>query len=936
MDESDKAKEPVVLEGRFKINSIRFRSHRFVYYNGFDSQNARPVFIKTWRERLTGAEQIDAFKLHVAQMRKVNLANIEPICAEGVTEQGAPYIVFDSVDGKTVLQHCRELMGQDKEELVISLFGQFSLALQSLHSRNLAAGPLSEENLWIANDFQGNRILKISNWGDFPSCERQMEAAALELDFDSRLSPEINLGLRTDSHSDIYELGCLLYECLVGHPYALSKLQVSRICRMGELDPLMVADRSANVRSQLESEPLQRDLIITGNESMDKICSTALQLNPKNRYQTCLEFHDAILNFLNEKPTARKTSAPRRQLTLSSVLALLGVLGAVVGANALASLFSSRNNVGTFNDLSSALSNHAQQLDLMRSKALPSKNVPEPQLQSIPTEKRQSAPVRVGDKKPYLMYFPFSLLATKDLSAGGATNAAGRNGRSYEWDGSWLACLRSDRERRYGTNLMVDGPTPFYLFGGTTGMESQGRVPDPLPKIFSNLPDALDPPANKRRVQAFSSSKDPNRRFGILQEIYQPGADEIYDLGSVDARHGTLELGPGDYVASQLIGVTIVPVPDQQGSFGPIRIFIQGDKPDAQNVIQDLACGARSQDSTAWDCRNMQIWYNGSGCISYSGINDFHGIIYAPKATFQTNGINNFYGGIIVAKAKIDGITGLYHDSSLSFPTDWNAKLYERVIAPPALAYAVLGLQSVSFQDDSKVGDFEQFNSRGRVPRRHPMIASFGELKEPMLNNGNGELTALACHLHGASKSIPMPAIPNARVVSANLHEQKVYQPVAGEIVDLKEVEDVDRLLLGPGDYTANHIKLTRGQGISLIPDKSGKMGTVRIFLTGKTERRDVLELDDAGLATNGNPDCIQILYSGSKDITLSGNSTVHGVVYAPAASIYLKGSSKVVGAVVAKRFEAQNTSSVLYQRSLASEKNWGYGTLPGPKVREF
>ena len=99
------------------------------------------------------------------------------------------------------------------------------------------------------------------------------------------LSPEQARGEKVDNRSDIYSVGCLLYELLTSQP-------------------LFKGDSPVSVAYQHVREapvpPSQIDDEIT--PAMDAIVLKSLSKDPRDRYQDASEFRDDILRVLNNQP----------------------------------------------------------------------------------------------------------------------------------------------------------------------------------------------------------------------------------------------------------------------------------------------------------------------------------------------------------------------------------------------------------------------------------------------------------------------------------------------------------------------------------------------------------------------------------------------------------------------------------------------------------
>jgi hypothetical protein len=70
---------------------------------------------------------------------------------------------------------------------------------------------------------------------------------------------------------------------------------------------------------------------------------------------------------------------------------------------------------------------------------------------------------------------------------------------------------------------------------------------------------------------------------------------------------------------------------------------------------------------------------------------------------------------------------------------------------------------------------------------------------------------------------------------------------------------------------------------------------------------------------TSGPPASFQIVYAGSKPVTLSGGSGSAAVVYAPNADVVMSGASPWFGSVICKTMTDSGGAAIHYDRSLGN-----------------
>ena len=131
---------------------------------------------------------------------------------EAFIEQGNLCIIMEYADGQDALKYIKSRRTPIPEAQIWSIFTQALQGLKTLHDLGIVHRDLKTENIFLMKD----RTVKI---GDLNvSTVTKTGMAYTQIGTPYYASPEIWKDLPYDSKSDIWSLGCVLYELLTLHP----------------------------------------------------------------------------------------------------------------------------------------------------------------------------------------------------------------------------------------------------------------------------------------------------------------------------------------------------------------------------------------------------------------------------------------------------------------------------------------------------------------------------------------------------------------------------------------------------------------------------------------------------------------------------------------------------------------------------------------------
>ncbi|MGY4708385.1 Stk1 family PASTA domain-containing Ser/Thr kinase [Mycolicibacterium sp. CBM1] len=212
-----------------------------------------------------------------------------------------PYIVMEYVDGVT-LRDIVHTDGPMPPRRAIEIIADACQALNFSHQHGIIHRDVKPANIMISK----SGAVKVMDFGiarALADAGNSVTQTAAVIGTAQYLSPEQARGEPVDARSDVYALGCVLYEVLTGEPPFVGDSPVAVAYQHVREDPVPPSQRHAGISPELDAVVLK-----------------ALAKNPDNRYQTAAEMRTDLVRVHNgEAPEAPKIlSAAERTSLLSA------------------------------------------------------------------------------------------------------------------------------------------------------------------------------------------------------------------------------------------------------------------------------------------------------------------------------------------------------------------------------------------------------------------------------------------------------------------------------------------------------------------------------------------------------------------------------------------------------------------------------------------
>jgi serine/threonine protein kinase len=257
------------------------------------------------------------FQKEAQAAHRLDHPNLVRVVDFGLLEDDTPYLVMDYVEGTPLSKRIRAagFLGQNE---AVALAIQICDGLQYAHNRGVVHRDLKPSNI-ILSKAAGNTRVKIVDFGvakileDNSALTRTGDAVGSP----AYMSPEQCTGQAVDNRSDIYALGCTLFEMLTGMP------------------PFEAENAFATMVKHKSEEPPTLKEVCLGKQfpaELEQIIARALAKNPSRRYQDAESMKNDLLALQSGKPISRsieETFQPQsnnKKLIISAVALTLAVL----------------------------------------------------------------------------------------------------------------------------------------------------------------------------------------------------------------------------------------------------------------------------------------------------------------------------------------------------------------------------------------------------------------------------------------------------------------------------------------------------------------------------------------------------------------------------------------------------------------------------------
>lgn len=210
------------VDGRFVIQRLIGTGGTGAVYEAFHQGLGIPVAVKVLNSHVSlSTEALKRFQSEARLASNLSHPNIVAVHAFGILPDIGPYIAMELIDGVTLASELKEKRTLPKN-VFVSVFKQCCAALSTVHEQGCIHRDIKPGNIMLLKQDNGAPLVKLTDFGiakifgeqNMQSLTRTGEILGTPL----YMSPEQCVGSALDQRSDIYSLGCVMYEALTGEP----------------------------------------------------------------------------------------------------------------------------------------------------------------------------------------------------------------------------------------------------------------------------------------------------------------------------------------------------------------------------------------------------------------------------------------------------------------------------------------------------------------------------------------------------------------------------------------------------------------------------------------------------------------------------------------------------------------------------------------------
>jgi serine/threonine protein kinase len=315
-----------VVAGQYRIGARMGSGASGVIYQATRLTDGLPVAIKLLRAATAhDATASDRLRREAEALGLSWHPNVVEVIDHGHLPDGTSYLVMELLEGEPLANRLR-YKGRLTTEEIFPIALHLAEAVVAIHAAGVVHRDLKPANIYLTHDEAGQPRAKILDFGIARVEWEEMRITNMgaPMGTPGYMSPEQESGGEVDARSDVYAIGAVIYECLVGEPPPPSP---SDLWRPGKRPPSSIGmrlepeddARMREPRADSGVQPASRRMPSVAPVAIDTpvdaphawrvIVERALAKKPEDRYQDARSLLGAIRALRAETPAASAASS---------------------------------------------------------------------------------------------------------------------------------------------------------------------------------------------------------------------------------------------------------------------------------------------------------------------------------------------------------------------------------------------------------------------------------------------------------------------------------------------------------------------------------------------------------------------------------------------------------------------------------------------------
>ncbi len=239
-----------LIADRFELERVADRGGMADVWLARDRRSGAPTAVKFLHDR-TGDSELERLAREAQVLAGIVHPGVVRYVAHGVAPGGIPFLAMEWLEGETLARRlARGPIGVGETLRVLRAVAD---ALASVHRRGIVHRDLKPQNLMaVGGDLSRLKLIDfgIARWDEMLYA---MTRTGVVVGTVGYMAPEQARGERDlDARVDIFALGCVAYECIVGRPPFAASSVVATLARLALETAPRVSETSPDIPDELD------------------------------------------------------------------------------------------------------------------------------------------------------------------------------------------------------------------------------------------------------------------------------------------------------------------------------------------------------------------------------------------------------------------------------------------------------------------------------------------------------------------------------------------------------------------------------------------------------------------------------------------------------------------------------------------------------------